>query len=241
MKGIASNVRDGFLTVNDGGENEVQFDLLLWATGASPHPFIQESSSDTLSVSDGYILVSKTLQSISCQDIFASGDCNQFVDFPSRFPPKAGVYAVREGAILIQNIVKRIEEITDQNKENTPLLSEYEPQTDFLALILCGNQVALGFKFGIAFRGCWVWFLKDHIDRAWMKMFDPMLLDTAPNFEMRPEVDESEDIGELTPSLAKEFLLYREGSHSFVHQMDILRKMANEESFREQVIQLILS
>jgi selenide,water dikinase len=41
---------------------------------------------------------------------------------------------------------------------------------------MTGDGIALGSKFQIAFSGKWVWDMKDHIDRSFMKLFDPNYL-----------------------------------------------------------------
>ena len=38
---------------------------------------------------------------------------------------------------------------------------------------MTGDGKAVGTKFGIAFAGRWVWHMKDHIDRGFMKLFAP--------------------------------------------------------------------
>ena len=78
------------------------------------------------------------------------------------FPPKAGVYAVRAGPIVAQNIVNYIK---------GEQLVKYVPQSGFLALLMTGDGKAIGSKFGIAFTGKWVWHMKDYIDVGFMKMF----------------------------------------------------------------------
>ena len=90
-----------------------------------------------------------------------------YPDQPNRvFPPKAGVYAVREGPIIAQNLVSYV------SGGQRPLI-KYVPQTGFLALLMTGDGKAIGTKFGIAFAGQWVWKMKDHIDRSFMKLFAP--------------------------------------------------------------------
>jgi len=83
------------------------------------------------------------------------------------FPPKAGVYAVREGPVIAQNVF---------NYLNSKPLDEYVPQRHFLSLMMTGDGMALGAKFGITFSGKWVWHMKDFIDRGFMNLFDPNYL-----------------------------------------------------------------
>jgi len=75
----------------------------IWATGAEAQPVCGASDLDLLR---GYIQVNKYLQSTSYENVFAGGDCISFEnnkDGPV-FPPKAGVYAVREGPFIAENV-----------------------------------------------------------------------------------------------------------------------------------------
>jgi len=47
------------------------------------------------------------------------------------------------------------------------------PQTSFLALMMTGDEMAIGSKFGISFYGRWVWKMKDFIDISFMVLFAP--------------------------------------------------------------------
>ena len=76
----------------------------VWATGADAQPMTSISDLETL---DGYFRVNDFLQSTSHKNVFAGGDCITMESYASeRFPPKAGVYAVREGPFIAQNIAR---------------------------------------------------------------------------------------------------------------------------------------
>jgi len=51
-------------------------------------------------------------------------------------------------------------------------MTPYVPQKEFLALLMTGDGIAIGSKFGIAFTGRWVWNMKDYIDVSFMNLFD---------------------------------------------------------------------
>jgi NADH dehydrogenase FAD-containing subunit len=58
----------------------------------------------------GYFRVNEFMQSTSHPNVFAGGDCvtmDPYADEPN-FPPKAGVYAVRAGPVIAENIVNMI-------------------------------------------------------------------------------------------------------------------------------------
>lgn len=72
-----------------------------------------------LAILDNYFRVNDFLQSTSHPNVFGGGDCIQIdtyshsihPDQPNRtFPPKAGVYAVREGPMMAMNMVSYLSE-----------------------------------------------------------------------------------------------------------------------------------
>jgi len=109
------------------------------------------------------------------------------------FPAKAGVYAVRAGPIIAENMMNYI--------ENKPL-TEYLPQSVFLKLLMTGDGSCIGSKHDICFRGKWVWHLKDYIDMSFMNLFNPNYLfndyknlgtkEPLPNFSLFDDVSEEE-------------------------------------------------
>jgi NADH dehydrogenase FAD-containing subunit len=125
----------------------VEYSHVLWATGAQSHPLAEKVRERGLAVDDrGRICVNRHLQSTSHPSLFAAGDCT-ITDPGFKPPPKAGVYAVRSGPILIQNLVARF--------KGKPLV-EYKPQDGFLKLLMCGDGTAFGFRFGLGLKCKWV-------------------------------------------------------------------------------------
>jgi selenide, water dikinase len=129
-----------------------------------------------LDVLDNNFRVNDFLQSTSHPNVFGGGDCITMETYSKavhpdiqkrNFPPKAGVYAVRAGPFIAQNIASYVA------GTNFRPLQKYVPQSSFLALLMTGDGSAIGTKFGIAFCGKWVWHMKDHIDRGCMKLFTP--------------------------------------------------------------------
>lgn len=56
-------------------------------------------------------------------------------------------------------------------------LEDYTPQQDFLRLYNCGDGTGIGFRFGVAMVGKWVFDWKDAIDRVWfMESFAESML-----------------------------------------------------------------
>jgi hypothetical protein len=162
------------------------------------------------------------------------------------FPPKAGVYAVREGPIIAQNIVNMI-----QNKPLVP----YEPQREFLSLMMTGDGNCIGAKYGIAFTGKWVWGMKDFIDRGFMKLFSPHYLfndydkkgyaeplENNELFEEESSKLESEigflrkKVAVMDPVEAGRLLSCGEEEEEFHERFMILMRMHNDIPFQKAVV-----
>jgi len=143
--------------VFEGGES-IPADAILWVTGAWSHPLFADSGLPT--ERRGFVRTRSTLQVEGFEDLFAVGDCATMTEFPET--PKAGVYAVRQGPLLYENLVASL--------EGRPLRL-YRPQSDFLTLLNLGDGTALGSKWGRSFEGEWVMRLKDWIDRRFMTRF----------------------------------------------------------------------
>lgn len=142
---------------------ELPFTHCIWSAGASSHTLVSSTlKARGLDVTDrGWIKVNQQLQSTSHPFLFAAGDCAEMEGHPV---PKAGVYAVRAGPVLVENIIRFC--------VHRPLTC-YGPQKDFLKLVSCGDGTAVGIKFGILFQGAWVLKLKDKIDQKFMNRFRP--------------------------------------------------------------------
>ncbi|MBD2609445.1 FAD-dependent oxidoreductase [Scytonema hofmannii FACHB-248] len=137
---------------------KVKCDRLFWVTQASAPQWLKttELATDEL----GFILVDDTLRSLTHPHIFATGDIATMVNHPR---PKAGVFAVRQGKPLFENLQRIL-----LGKSPLP----YKPQKQYLSLIGTGDKRA------IATRGFFtlpphklLWRLKDWIDRRFMQRF----------------------------------------------------------------------
>lgn len=138
----------------------IECDQVFWVTQAAAPPWISASGLST--DNRGFIQVNDYLQSVSHSNIFASGDIATLLNNPR---PKAGVFAVRQGKPLFENLCRSL--------QDKPLIS-YHPQQQFLTLIGTGTgkAVASRGKFGLGpLRLIWSW--KDWIDRRFMNQFNP--------------------------------------------------------------------
>lgn len=164
-------------TVQLDGESTLKADIVLWATAASPPALLENVNLPT--ADDGFLAVRSTLQSTGDRPVFAVGDSATLVDSPVR---KAGVYAVRQGPVLWQNIRRMLKDET---------LLAYQPQKDFLSLLADGTGRAFVDFQGMTGYGRWGWKLKDYIDRKFMRMYqsyEPMAMPTRQ--DAGPELPE---------------------------------------------------
>jgi selenide,water dikinase len=174
-----ASARQDVVVFEDG--DTMPYDALIWVTGAVSHPVFTDSGMPT--DSRGFVRTRATLQVEGYDDLFAVGDCATMNDYPKT--PKAGVYAVRQGPYLTDNLRAKI--------EGRPL-ENYRPQTDFLTLLNLGDGTALGAKSGLSFEGAWVFRLKDWIDRRFMKKFQVLDRDGAMTEEFQRLPDMSKEM-----------------------------------------------
>jgi pyridine nucleotide-disulfide oxidoreductase family protein len=136
---------------------DLDADLVLWATEASAPPLLERTG---LPLDDrGFLLTDSTLRSLGDPSVFGVGDAGTIQGAPT---PKAGVYAVRQGPVLWENLRRSIE-------GRAP--TTYAPQHRFLKLIETGDGRALGEWRGAVFGGRWAWRLKRAIDRRFVSKY----------------------------------------------------------------------
>ena len=109
----------------------------------------------------GFVLTTPQLTSIGDPAVFAVGDCAT----PSGDPmPKAGVFAVRQGAALTMNLRRRA--------RGEALVPHRQSKT-YLTILMTGDGSAIAGRGGwFAVEGRWVWRWKDWIDQRFMKRFN---------------------------------------------------------------------
>lgn len=144
----------GAVHLSDG--RVLRADFTVGAAGARPQGWLADTGLD---LADGFIRVGPTLRSVTDPLIFAVGDCAHLQHAPR---PKAGVFAVRQAPVLHDNLRAAL---------SGGRMRPYHPQRDFLKLISTGGKGAVADKFGMRLDGRWLWWLKDRIDRAFMRKF----------------------------------------------------------------------
>jgi pyridine nucleotide-disulfide oxidoreductase family protein len=105
----------------------------------------------------GFVAINACLQSTSHPHIFAAGDVSTRVD---QVLPRSGVYAVRAGPALTKNLTAVVSAQT---------LKPHMPPKKTLNLVSCGDHFAIASWGAFSAEGRWVWWLKDRIDRSFIK------------------------------------------------------------------------
>ena len=150
-----ARVEAGRLLFDDGAP--IKADEILWATQAAPPSWL--ASTGLPLDQHGFLKVDETLRVVGRDDMFAVGD---IIAFAPRELPKSGVYAVRAGPALADNLRRTV---TGQP------LRRFRPQRDALYLVSTGDRRAIGTRNGLTFGGAWAWRWKDWIDRRFMTKF----------------------------------------------------------------------
>jgi NADH dehydrogenase FAD-containing subunit len=106
--------------------------------------------------------VNAYLQCIAYPDIFGGGDC---IYFEPRPLDKVGVYAVRENPVLYANLMAAL--------EGKPL-QPFDPGGDYLLIFNLGGGKGVLKKKWLVLGGKPAFFIKDAIDRKFMKRFQAL-------------------------------------------------------------------
>ncbi|UCD65537.1 MAG: FAD-dependent oxidoreductase [Deltaproteobacteria bacterium] len=154
----SKEVRSGKITLESGAVHEV--DVIFLAVGVKPSTIFKESG---LPIGpDGGLLVNKYLQCTEHPEIFGGGDCIYFQDQPL---DKVGVYAVRENPILYHNLMATLE---------GGELHPFEPGGSYLLIFNVGGGKGILGKNSLMFDGWLAFWIKDYIDRKFMREFHEM-------------------------------------------------------------------
>lgn len=163
-RGITVHLNSRVVTVEQNGVHDERgtfhpADAVLWVTYAAAPDWPRESG---LAVDqDGFIAVDHKLRSTSHPAVFAAGDIAA-MPVPR---PKSGVFAVRQGPILTENLRRAVA---------GRILKPYRPQKNFLGLISTGDTYAVASRGDWSWEGKLLWTWKDWIDRRFMRRFNEL-------------------------------------------------------------------
>ena len=136
---------------------EVTADFIILATGVHPSRFFREAGLQT--GPDGGLLVNRFLQHPDYPEIFGGGDCIWYREQPL---DKVGVYAVRENPVLFHNLKAFL--------QGEPLQA-FDPGGDYLLIFNLGNRQGVLRKKWFQLAGTLAFWVKDWIDKKFMKEF----------------------------------------------------------------------
>lgn len=137
--------------------SKIPFDFAFVATGTRPSDLYQESGIPY--GEDGGLLVNQHLQSVKYSEIFGGGDCISFAPQPL---DRVGVYAVRENPLLLHNLHVAL---------SGGVFKSFEPQEIYVLIFNLGDGTAVYTRKSLNFGGKFAFWLKDRIDRKFMKKF----------------------------------------------------------------------
>jgi selenide, water dikinase len=157
------------------GYGPLAADEILWTTEAAPARWLAKAGLPL--DARGFLRVDQTLRVTGHDDVFAAGDT---IAFSGRELPKSGVYAVRAGPALADNIRRTL---TGRS------LRRFRPQREALYLVSTGERYAVGTRNGLVVEGAWVWRWKDWIDRRFMRKFNELPEMTAASPALPPLAD----------------------------------------------------
>eukprot|EP00963_Diacronema_lutheri_P008623 scaffold764_cov363-Pavlova_lutheri.AAC.11 len=151
------SVQPDHLQTEDG--LEIPFTHCLWCTEAGAPKWLKENTGLETDEA-GFLVIRPTLQTLTDDNIFAVGDCASCKEYPR---PKAGVFAVRQGPPLAENLKRVL---------SGELPRPFKPQSNYLSIVSTGNKygMALYGKWFIL-RGEWVWRWKNWLDISWMNKY----------------------------------------------------------------------
>lgn len=158
---------DVHLGVTDAAVEKNKSAIQIMATG--PQAAIWLRATKLPLTRDGFIRVDGCLRVLGYSNIFAVGDCAEFVEKI----PRSGVYAVREAPVLLENALCVLAQ-KPENIEPSVQLQLFRPQKRALYLLsLGGSEAMLAWgPFAVAgpkfFRRL-LWRLKQRIDRRYVE------------------------------------------------------------------------
>ncbi|NDW03815.1 FAD-dependent oxidoreductase [Jiella pacifica] len=152
----AARIEERAVVLDDG--RLVPADAALVTTAAAAPKLLRRSG---LGIDEaGFLEVRPTLQAKDDDTLFAAGDC---VTLIGQERPKAGVFAVRQGPVLAENL---------RRAALARPLRRYRAQTAYLMLLALASGEAIAVRNGIALQSRFFLRLKDWIDRRFVARFD---------------------------------------------------------------------
>lgn len=152
----ARSIEPERILLRDG--SDIRTDITFLATGVMPSRLFTVSG--LLTGLDGGLLVNNYLQSVEHPQVFGGGDC---ITLWGKSLARVGVYAVRQNPVLLHNLSAAL--------EGKPL-QRFDPGSpNFLLILNLGDGTAAFRKGEWIFKGKPAFWIKDFIDRRFMRKF----------------------------------------------------------------------
>jgi NADH dehydrogenase FAD-containing subunit len=135
---------------------EREYKTILWATGTRGPQFFEQA--ELLTDSRGFVHTDRYLRVLGRKDIFVAGD-SALVEGYEKLE-RIGVHAVKQGPVLLKNLVARI-----NGREPT---HTFKPYPISPIIISTGTRAAWWVAGRFWFRNSMALGLKHHIDRKWI-------------------------------------------------------------------------
>lgn len=155
----------------------IEADAVIWATNAVGQPVLSTLGSPL--DEKGFLKTNAALQVQGQSRIFAVGDSGTIA---GQDVPKAGVFAVRQGPVLWDNVQRVIWKRPVQ---------DYDPQRRFLKLINTADGKSIAEYGSWSGYSSWWWRLKDRIDSNFMAKYqdyEPMPMTASESDPSEPEM-----------------------------------------------------
>jgi pyridine nucleotide-disulfide oxidoreductase family protein len=133
-------------------------DLTVWATGPTAPTLFDRPGLPQDGA--GYLRVGVDLRVPGHPTIHGAGDCVGVDGYPGL--AKAGVYAVRQGPVLTENLERAL-------RNRSPRV--WQPQRRWLSLLNLGDRRAIASYGALSLTSRGAWWLKDRIDMRFMNRF----------------------------------------------------------------------
>ena len=171
---VARDISSNVLSLRNADGAEIMCHHAFSATGVGAPSLLHSSA---LSVDEnGFLQVNRFLQTETSPYVFGAGDVVSLVGQPR---PKSGVYSVREGPYLAENLRRYL---TGRN------LRKYRAQRRALALIRTAPGTATASRGLFQASGGWLWRYKDWIDRRFMTRFQDLPMMAVPKHVYRGDL-----------------------------------------------------
>jgi pyridine nucleotide-disulfide oxidoreductase family protein len=155
LQDTVASIHRGEVTLTSGAT--LACDVPLITTGAQAPSWLLASG--LVLDLQGFVAVNACQRSTSHPQVFAAGDVSSRTD---RTLARSGVYAVRAGPPLAMNLAAAMA---------GQALTAHQPPDKTLNLISCGDRYAIASWGKYSAEGQWVWWLKDWIDRRFLRRY----------------------------------------------------------------------